>query len=243
MTDHTDSPDVDPPDEDDSALDPAEMLALLENQQRSVANQFGSFVTLIIAAWGVVWLIGFGALWAIDGLKPAFSLPTPLGASILATLIAIAIAISIIASVRSNRGVRPSKAAAFTGAVYGSAWSISMTGLWVLGVAMIANGLPPEFAGYYFSAGYVLMTGVLFIVSAAIWQAVPALIAGVWLVIVAAFSPFFGIPGKLSVPLARGGRRVHRSRDPQPRARGDPQAPLFRGSRSGGQPSGGQRRG
>ncbi|MGO7984240.1 hypothetical protein ACC691_41145, partial [Rhizobium johnstonii] len=57
---------------DEEPLAPEEMLALSAAQQRSISGQMGGFVPIIMTTWGIVWLLGFGALWLIDGLRPAF---------------------------------------------------------------------------------------------------------------------------------------------------------------------------
>ena len=190
----------------DEALDPASMLDLLQAQQRSTTTQMGSFVGMITATWGLAWLLGFGALWLIDGMRPAFAIPVAVAAWAFGLLIAIAIVISIVLGVRNTRGVRGTPASTFTGAVYGSTWSVSMIALYVFGVGLIANGMSPALASVYFPSAYVLMTGVLFMVSGAIWHAVPALVSGIWLVVVAVVAPFFAYPGHyLFLAVAGGG--------------------------------------
>ena len=192
--------------EGDEPLDPAAMLELMQAQQRSVTTQMGSFVGVITATWGIAWFAGFLLLWLIDGAKPAFSLPLPVAAWGFGILIAIAIAISIVLGVRNTRGVRSTPASAFTGAVYGSTWSVSMIALYVFGAGLIVNGMPPAVASIYFPSAFVLMTGVLFMVSGAIWHAIPALISGIWLVIVAVVAPFFHYPNHyLFLSIAGGG--------------------------------------
>ena len=190
----------------DEPLDPAAMLELVQAQQRSATTQMGSFVGVITATWGIAWLVGFLLLWLIDGAEPAFSLPVPIAATGFGILVAIAIVISIVLGIRNTRGVKNSPASAFTGAVYGSTWSVSMIALYVLGAGLIVNGMPPAVASIYFPSAYVLMTGVLFMVSGAIWHAVPALVSGVWLVVVAVVAPFFQYPNHyLFLALAGGG--------------------------------------
>ena len=192
--------------EDDEALDPAAMLELLQAQQRSVTTQMGSFVGVITATWGIAWLCGFGTLWLIDGLRPAFSVPVGVATGVFGGLIVVAIVISIVLGIRNTSGVRSTPASAFTGAVYGSTWSVSMIALYVLGAGLIENGMSPSLATIYFPSAFVLMTGVLFMVSGAIWHAVPALISGVWLILVAVIAPFFGYPNHyLFLALAGGG--------------------------------------
>jgi hypothetical protein len=135
--------------EGEDALDPAGMLDLMQAQQRSVTSQMGSFVGAITATWGLAWLVGFGALWLIDGLRPSFGIPVGAAAWTFGALIAIAIVISIVLGVRNTRGVRSTPATAFTGAVYGSTWSVSMLALYLLGAGLIANGMPPSLASIF----------------------------------------------------------------------------------------------
>jgi hypothetical protein len=186
-------------------LDPAAMLELMQAQQRSVTAQMGSFVGAITATWGLAWLFGFGALWLIDGLRPSFGIPLVVAAWIFGLLVAIAIVISIVLGVRNTHGIRSTPSSAFTGAVYGSTWSVSMVALYVFGVGLISNGMSPALANIYFPSAFVLMTGVLFMVSGAIWHAIPALISGIWLVIVAVVAPFFSSPGHLLFLAIAGG--------------------------------------
>src|SRR5690606_5021564 len=84
--------------EDDEALSPEEMLALADDQKRSVQGQTASFVPALMLVWGVVWLLGFGSLWLVDGVESAFSFPMAL--AVCAGLLAIAIVVSAILSIR-----------------------------------------------------------------------------------------------------------------------------------------------
>jgi len=198
-TDATGSPDTDAP------LDPAAMYALLQNQQRSVETQMGAFVPYITLAWGLTWLLGFGALWLIDGLQPVFSLPLGVAIPIFIGTILVSGGFSAWLGIRSGRGMRGNAASAFTGTVYGITWSIGATALGVFGAALRYQGMSAELANFYYPSAYVLFAGIMYIVAAAIWHAVPSLIAGCWLVIIAVVAPFFGYPGHyLFLALAGG---------------------------------------
>jgi hypothetical protein len=198
-----DKPDDTP---DDTALDPAAMMALLTKQQLSVQYQQAAFVWLIQLVWGIAWGVGFLALWLIDGAKPTFSLPLPISATVFAVLIAAAIAVSIVLGVRSSKGVRPSPANAFQGTVYGITWSVSMIALSVFAAGLQFNGMAGELTAIFYPSAYVLMTGVLFFVSAAIWHAKPMIYLGGWIVLIAVIAPFFGYPNHfLFLAIAGGG--------------------------------------
>lgn len=190
--------------DDDEVLSPEEMLALARNQQRSMESQVASFVPALVTMWGIVWLLGFGALWLIDGLKPSFSLPLPVAVSIFVGLLAIAIAASVVLGTRSGRGIRGNTASAFSGAVYGSTWTVGSLAIIVFAQGLLVNGMDKELANIFYPVAFVLFAGIMYIVGAAIWQAVPMLILGVWTVVVAVVAPFFGYPTHYLV-LAIGG--------------------------------------
>ena len=189
---------------DDAVLDPAAMLALLDDQRRSVERQMAAFVPIIVTAWGIAWLVGFGALWLIDGLAPAISLPAPVAFSIFGACLVAAIVLSAVLGARSGRGLRGNKGEAFTGIVYGSAWWIGSLGIVGLGQGLAFNGMSADLAAIYYPVAFVTFAGVMYVLSAAIWRAVPMLIVGVWTVAVAVAAPFFGVPTHYLV-LALGG--------------------------------------
>ena len=170
------------------------MLALLENQRRSVKGQVASFVPTILLTWGIAWLAGFGVLWLIDGMKPAFSIPLPIAATVFAVLIVVAIVISAILGARSGRGMRGNAGDAFQGIVYGSAWMIGGIAIVVFAQGLVANGMDDELMNIYYPVAYVLFAGIMYVVSGAMWRAVPALILGIWTVIIGLIAPFLGYP-------------------------------------------------
>jgi len=192
--------------DDDTALDPAAMMALLTKQQLSVHYQQAAFVWVIELVWGLAWGLGFLALWLIDGAKPGFSLPLPVAAVIFAVLLAGAIATSIVLGVRSGKGVRASRTSAYQGTVYGITWSVAMVALWLFAMGLQANGMSGELTAIFYPSAYVLMTGVLFFVSAALYQAKPMVFIGGWIVLIAVIAPFFGYPNHyLFLAIAGGG--------------------------------------
>lgn len=190
---------------DDEALPPEAMLALLENQRRSVEGQIAGFVPVIVLAWGITWLFGFGALWLIDGLRPAFALPLPLAVAVFVTLLVGSIALSAILGIRSGRGLRGNPGDAFQGAVYGVTWMIGSVAIYVFAAGLAANGMDRDLANIYFPVAFVLFTGIMYLLSAALWQAVPMLILGIWTIVVGLAAPFFGYPTHYLVLAVAGG--------------------------------------
>lgn len=190
---------------DDSPLDPAAMLALMQDQQQDVQRRLARFVPWILLSWAVAWGVGFGMLWLIDGARPVVAVPVELAASVFAVLIVIAGVISGVLGARSGRGIRSSKAAAFTGTVYGITWSVGFVALFVLGAALARGGMPPELLNIYYPAVSLIFVGIMYILAGAIWRAVPALVMGGCIVLIAAIGPFFGYPTHYLVYAISGG--------------------------------------
>lgn len=205
---HGDSRDSDAADEPSAAeeqpLAPEQMLALLADQQRSIESQVAAFVPVIMFSWGIAWLFGFGALWLVDGLQPTVSLPLPVAITIFVVLLAAAVVISIVKSVRSGRGVRGNTADTFRGTVYGCAWSVGSLAILVFGQGLAFNGMSAQLANVFYPIAFVLFAGLMYLVGAAIWHAVPMLVLGVWTIFVGLIATFFGFPNHYLV-LALGG--------------------------------------
>jgi hypothetical protein len=190
--------------EEDAPLSASAALTMLNNQQRSIANQLGSFAALISASWGIAWFLGFLALWLIDGPRPGFGLPLPAAITIFVVLLAAAIAISATLGVRSGRGIRGS-ARAFTGTVYGVSWSASMIAISVLGGALEQNGMSRALANIFFPCAYTLVAGLLYLIAGGIWGSVSFIVAGGWIMLVAVIAPWFGYPTHFLVFAIGGG--------------------------------------
>jgi len=169
---------------------PEQMLDLISRQQRSIESQLGGIVPAISLSWGLAWLIGFSALWAIDGL----GLATGAGVATFIACLAIAIGISTWLGVRTGRGIRSTPANAFTGTVYGVTWSAGSLAIGVFGGGLGYNGMSPELANYFYPTAYVLFAGVMYLAAGAIWHAVPAVVTGGLLILVAIIAPFIPAP-------------------------------------------------
>ena len=180
-------------DQADDALDPAAMYALLQNQQRSVQAQMGDFVPLISGAWGVAWLLGFGSLWLIDGVE-GFSLPVPVAVTVFVAALVLAGGLSAWLGFRTGRGMRGNTGAAFTGIVFGNLWWVGSAAIGILGSGLRAQGMTEQLANFYYPCAYVLFAGIMYIVAGAIWRTVSSVIAGLWLVVVAAVASLFPYP-------------------------------------------------
>jgi hypothetical protein len=193
------------PADTDSPLSPAAAFALLGQQQRTVARRLGGSVRVITAVWGVAWLVGFLAIWLMDGGVAGLALPTWLGWTIFAAMFAAAIVASAFLGIRSGRGIRSNSANAFTGTVYGVTWALSMLSINVLGAALFAHGMSLELADLFYPSAYALVVGVMYLAAAAIWRVVQLIVAGAWMIVLAVIVPFFGHPTNYLIFAIAGG--------------------------------------
>ncbi len=180
--------------EADAPLDPASMLALLQDQQKDVQRKMARYVPWILLSWAIAWGVGFGMLWLIDGARPNVAVPVEIAAPVFAVLLVAAGVVSGVLGARSGRGIRTTKAAAFTGTVYGLTWTFGFIALFVLGSALSYNGMPQELLNIYYPAVSLIFVGIMYVIAGAIWHAVPAIVMGGCIVLIAAVGSFFGYP-------------------------------------------------
>lgn len=191
--------------EDESLdLDPAAILASIDRQQRAVEATMLRGVPWLYLIWGAAMLIGYLVLWSAwaEG-NPWFSIPVPVAASAFAAVLAAAMVSSAVIGSRIGRGVRGDSQ--FTGLVYGLSWPILSTAFMGLGIALIANGLPPELASLYFTSVFAIMAGALYLAGAALWRSPEQLVIGLILVAVGTGTAFAGNPLNLLLMALLGG--------------------------------------
>ena len=173
---------------DTENLTPHDALRLIEKDDREHQARRSAPVPAILLTWGVAWILIYGALWAAGGPIPA------LGGSLAAVaVLVVAVIISGVLGARTGRGIRPSAHTAFTGAVYGSGWTIGILGLGLIGVGLHAQGMSDQLLLLYAAVGYAFVSGFQYVMAAAIWHAVPSLLLGVWTVVLAAASAVLGV--------------------------------------------------
>ena len=177
--------------------DAREMLDLIDGQQRRVDRGLRMPVVWLYTVWAVAWLVGFLALYLAQ--LGAFD-PVAAGIVFGALIVASIVASAVIGS-RIGRGVRGDSQ--FAGTVYGISWSVCSIAFALLGIGLIAEGMPGDLAGIYFPSAYALMCGTLYLAGAAIWHDRLQLVLGLALLLVAAVAPFLGLgPNLLLMAIA-----------------------------------------
>ena len=185
--------------------DPAEMLTLMKAQQRSIEGQRGAFVPLILLSWSIAWLVGFGALWLVDAPGMGVSLPIWVAAPVFVVLLVGAGTVSTVFGIRASRGVRGGKESEFVGMIYGQAWWVGILAIFALGQALVFNGMDSDILAIFYPSAYIFFVGLMYVMAAAIWHAIPMLILGSWSILVSALAPFAGDPAQYLVYALAGG--------------------------------------
>jgi hypothetical protein len=190
--------------DDGPAPDPREMHALMEDQRRVAVDAQISFVWVMEVCWGIAWLLGYTALWLIDG-SDAVSLPLPVAVGIFAGLIGASIVVSIVLGVRGSSGLAMTPESAWQGRVYGISWSVAMVSVYVLGVGLAFNDAPSEMLSIFFPSGFSFVAGLMLLSTAALFHSRSSLLLGSILVVAALAAPFAGYPGNYLVMAVVGG--------------------------------------
>ena len=180
----------------DAPLGPRAALETISEQQDALRRRTLIRSSPLLAAWGLAWLIGYGAGWL--SIRPDYSMPTPVWV-IYFVCLAAAGAYTCAYIVRRARGVRGVSNRA--GVRYGTAWA----GGFVLGMAVmgrtgafLASLGTPEAA----EAGMILgnavpclIIGTLFVACSAVWDEPVMAWVGGWLLAVTTVATLVGGTG------------------------------------------------
>jgi hypothetical protein len=189
--------------DDDQVLSAGESMALIERQIEEAQRRLGFNPALILGLWGAAYLFGFGAIFLTYPTAVPLRLPGAVAAVIIGVLFPAATVISIVTGVRSGRGLRgPSRAA---GAMYGWSWTLGFCALAAVNIGVTRLGLPANAVTLLWSGSSLLLVGVLYLASGALFQDRFQYGLGVWMLVSGACSVFAGVPGNFAVVALAGG--------------------------------------
>lgn len=188
---------------DDEILDPGTAAALIQQAQAHAHDELAIKQPRLYAAWGAAWLIGLGAMWlSVLGQHP-YRGPAGWSVAILAALIVAAIAVTMITTGQATRGI--GGASARQGVMYGLSWPAGFAALFVIEGALSHAGASSKVMGIAGATGPLLVTGLIYVVAAAIWLDRTMFGFGIWLLAVAAAAAWAGPVGALAVGALAGG--------------------------------------
>jgi hypothetical protein len=175
-------------------------LTLIDERRRQSRVSLFPGPAPILAAWGCVYLAGFGAFW--------LSVHTNVVATWVAVLIlgglgCLALAVSVARMTRLGRGVQgPSRRSA---AMYSWCWPATLVGVTALDLGLTRHGLPEATLSLLWPGSFLLVVAVLFLCGGVLFGDRTQFGLGVWSLAVAAASTFAGWPGNYVVLALAGG--------------------------------------
>lgn len=199
----TDRPDNSPATDGADRIAAQKTLDLIEAQGRTTAQSLSVNPVPILAAWGLAWLVGFGAVYLASQNGPGPLGPMWLAVTILGVLFAIAMTVSICEGVRRGRGVEgPSREVV---AMYGWGWTLALAALFAVNLGLAQHGLPRSLRPLVWSGSALLVVGLLYLATGIVWRDRVQYGLGVWTLIVGTASVSAGVPANFAVPSLAGG--------------------------------------
>lgn len=190
----------------ETRLDAAAALSAIEDQQNILHVRTGIRSAPLLAAWGLAWLLGYGALRL--GRRPDFTVPAPHMVFFVAALACAGIYTAVYIS-RRIRGIRGGSVD--QGARLGAAWCGAFV-LWFVIIGRVGSLLAAmgtvraREAGVILSnAGPCLIVGVLFLASSAVWRERTLGVLGGWILITTTAATIVGGSAMLLVMSLAGG--------------------------------------
>ena len=173
---------------DDETLDPRAAAALIQQTQDHAHDQLVPSQPRLYAAWGVAWLAGLGAMWlSVLGQHP-YRGPAGWAVAILAALIVAAIVVTIVITSRATSGIGGTSAR--QAAIYGMSWPAGFIALFVIEGALSHAGASNAVMGVIGATGPLLVTGLIYLMAAALWLDRTMFGFGIWLLAVAGHRVF-----------------------------------------------------
>ena len=195
-----DAHDVDP--DDDTPLDPRAGLDIVAAQRRRVRDSDVD-ERLMFGAWGVAWVLGYGAQWWTATTSPTRTATGP-GGLVFAVVAVAALVVTLVHVARATHGVAGTSQQ--VGAMYGWAWTIGFVGQGLIVAGVVGAGAGPVVIAIVANGAACLVVGLLYMAGGALWQQVPLYVIGAWMIAVAGAASLVPMPtGYLVMALAGGG--------------------------------------
>lgn len=170
-------------DDDARPLSPEQSAQIIAGQTSAVRRRTEPRPIAVLGTWGVAWVVGYLVLHTS---ARASGTPTPSATAyvVFGALLALALAVNVLVLARSGRGRSgPSTTA---GVRYGISWGIASLAMSVVISGIARAGAGPELMVVISNAIPALVTGLMFLFGATIFDSRPLLVLGGWTVLVAA---------------------------------------------------------
>lgn len=193
MTEHTPTSQAGSAAAEDKHLDARGAAAILQEARARAVHELRASYPVILSAWGLALLLGYGVIWlSVRGQHP-YTGPTPTSLLVLTLLVAAAAVTTVIVAGRALTGI--GGVAAVQRRVHYLALVVGYAGIFALEGALAHAGASDSLLGVYGAVAPMLVTGVVVAASPAVWQNWSTRGLGAWLAIVAASAGYAGPAG------------------------------------------------
>jgi hypothetical protein len=152
--------------------------------------------------WGLALLLGYGTMWlAVRGQRP-FHGPSP-AAFAAVTLLANGAALSAVFQAQAESGV--GGLSALRRRIHSLSLIVGLGGMFALEGALSHAGASRAVIGVFEAAAPIMVAGLFYLASSALWLDWPMSGLGIWLIAVAAAGAFAGPAGIWAVGSLAGG--------------------------------------
>jgi hypothetical protein len=180
-------------DDSDKGLDLSRAAAIMQEARERALHELRARYPVVFVTWGLVLLVGYGAMWlSVLGQHP-YTGPASWSLVVLTLLLAVGAVTTVIIVGRALTGIGGASAAQRR--VHYLALIAGLVGVYALEGALAHAGASDSLLGVYGATAPMLMTGVVYTASPALWQDWSTRALGAWLVVAAASSAYAGPVG------------------------------------------------
>jgi len=160
-----------------------EAAAVVQDARARARKELVINAPLVYTAWGLVWLIGYGAMWlSVRGQHPYTG---PSGVSIAAVFVLAGFAVAAVLVIASRAATGIDGQSVRHRRIIGSTWAIGYLILLIV-ASSISGSVGTRTLAFAGFAGPVLLAGLTYILAFVLDRDWPAFALGAWLVIVGA---------------------------------------------------------
>lgn len=168
---------------EDQDMSVQEAAAIVQDARARARKELFISRPIVYTAWGLVWLIGYGAMWlSVRGQHPYTG---PSGVSIAAVFVLAGFAVAAVLVIANKAVAGIDGQSGRHRRIIGSTWAIGYVLLLIVAPA-ISNSVSTRTLAFISFAGPVVLVGLIYILAAALDRYRPAFALGAWLVIVGA---------------------------------------------------------
>ena len=168
---------------EDQDMSVQEAAAIVQDARARARKELVISAPLVYTAWGLVWLLGYGAMWLSVRAQNPYTGPSGVSIAAVFVLAAFAVAAVLVIAHRAAAGIDGQSVRHRR--IILATWAIGYLIL-LLVQAAISGSVSTRALAFAGFAGPLLLAGLTYILASALGRNRPASALGAWLVIVAA---------------------------------------------------------